>query len=247
MSPRTPRSGSSGRCRARGRCPHPTRCRRPRPPACGTARESRCRGERTAHPFPVRLLAVAQRQFHVLSLRGLERHAIAAVGVQYHLFRIFHGLPVLPLFYLFISSSLRSALVPLTVRLATACASCVPPPVCGIPRVVADQHHGEERPGDLAQPAEASEDEQGRRDQPAMLSPDTLPRPRLRKKPPSMLHKAAAGGSRRKFDTPFSSSLRRPRRRLLRRPSLRLCSSARARRRVRLRWRSWPILRLRRR
>ena len=40
--------------------------------------------------FRVRLLAVAERQLHVLSLRFLERHTIAAVGMQDHFFRIFH-------------------------------------------------------------------------------------------------------------------------------------------------------------
>ncbi|MCC8052667.1 MULTISPECIES: hypothetical protein [Bacteroidaceae] len=42
---------------------------------------SRCR---------VYLLAIAERQFHVFPLRLLERHTIAAVGVQNHFFRIFH-------------------------------------------------------------------------------------------------------------------------------------------------------------
>ena len=40
--------------------------------------------------FRVRLLAVAERQLHVFSLRLLERHTVAAIGMQDHFFCIFH-------------------------------------------------------------------------------------------------------------------------------------------------------------
>ena len=40
--------------------------------------------------FRVCLLAVAERQLHIFSLRLLERHTVAAVGMQDHFFCIFH-------------------------------------------------------------------------------------------------------------------------------------------------------------
>ena len=46
------------------------------------------------------LLAIAERQLYVLSLRSFERHTITAFGVQDHFFCIFHLLYI----FVFLSS-----------------------------------------------------------------------------------------------------------------------------------------------
>ena len=79
----------------------------------------------------VGLFAVAERQLHVLALLFLERHTIAALGLQDHFFCIFHAVSILIRIPIF--SSLRSASVPRSEGQVSGYAARFPFPAFGGP------------------------------------------------------------------------------------------------------------------
>ena len=139
----------------------------------------------------VGLFAVAERQLHVLALLFLERHTIAALGLQDHFFCIFHAVSIL---IRILSSHSSMCLFPCRKVRCTGALHVFCLRRAEDTSIVADEHHAEKCAGNLAQPAEASEYEERRRNQSGNTQSGDVAAAKVAEKVAEHIKTSATGG-----------------------------------------------------